>query len=360
MTLKQLVSKLVKSKTTSDRPEEIKKCFDFIRTQLEKHSNVYIRDYLRNGKQSLVASFSKSKKFDCILVGHLDVVPAEDAAFEPRIEDDRLYGRGTSDMKGPDAAMILAFLKMAEMDDPPDIALMLTGDEEVGGFDGVKYMVEEGYKADCVVVPDGGDNFEIVLAEKGVYHAKITAKGKTAHGSRPWLGENAIEKLIGVYKRLKTEFPLPKGKDRWGPTLNLGKIKGGDAANKVPDSAYMHLDIRYTEKFTKADIRKKVKKVIQGASNVDMKELVTGACMHTDAHNEYLQKFKEIAEEKIGKEVKLVKEHGASDARFFSEKGVPVIICKPVSSPAHIDGEWIDLESLKTYQEIVEEFIISR
>jgi len=354
--MKKLLEQLIQFESDKDHPKEIEKSFLFVENYLKK-AGLKTKIYTFNGKFSLVAATKLKKHYQYILNGHLDVVPANyPNAFQPLIKENRLFGRGTSDMKGTVASMIEVIC------DPDlkniDVAIMLNSDEETGGFDGVNYLVnKEGYSCDCVIVPDGGDNFELVLAEKGVLHIKISASGIAAHGSRPWLGENAIEKLISVFQEIKTNLPETKPENRWLPTVNLGKINGGDAINKVPSLAEMFLDFRYPQRKQRITILNLIKKVIKSKKNVIFEIISDGEVLETPPNNPYIKKALNIAKS-AGINLKTVNEHGASDGRFFSAKGIPVLMFKPICSPAHVDNEWVDLESLKKFSEVLKEFLL--
>ena len=348
----ELVCELVRIRSTEDRLDELQKVVDFVEERL-KHPNLLIHRYEHNGKPSLVATFHETKWPKVMFVGHLDVVEGEDEQFEPRIEGDRIYGRGVIDMKGPDAVMIQLFFDLAKEGIKPDIGLMLTTDEEVGSKDGVEYLLKhEGWGADFAIIPDSGGTFEIVYKGKGVLHLKAIAKGKASHGSRPWLGHNAIDSLIDFYTELKNMFPKePCGiPDHWHHTLNLGKINGGKVVNQVPDYAEMHLDIRFIEPWTSESMFNHIKKIADRHS-VGLEVVSRGELVATDPNHPYVQAFKKAAEHVLGRQLKLVVEHGATDGRFFAEKKIQNIVTCSEGGGAHSPNEWASISSyLKLYQ----------
>lgn len=355
--MKELLSRLIKFKSDKNHPQEIKKCFDFIVNDLKK-AGFKVKTYSSKGKPSLIAAKKLKKYYQYILNGHLDVVPTDyPNAFKPTVKASRLYGRGASDMKGVDAAMI-ELIKDKDLKNV-DLALMLTSDEELGGLDGVSYLLnKKEYSCDCVIVPDGGNNFHLTLTEKGVIHVKLTAKGKAAHGSQPWLGENAIEKLISVYQKIKKKIPDTTAKNRWLPTVSLGKLVGGDATNKVPSYAEMYLDFRFPKKNQGKEILDLIDKTIKKFKKVSYQIPSEGTIMTTSKNNQYVKKIIQLAKkEKVN--LKISKAHGASDGRFFSAKGIPVIMFSPVSSQAHVDNEWVDLKSLNRFYNLVKKFLLN-
>jgi len=355
--MRQLLQKLITFESDKNHPEEIKKCFDFVTGYL-RESGIKVKTYQSHGKLSLIASRTLKKHYQYILCGHLDVVPANyKNAFKPMIRGSRLYGRGASDMKGVNSAMIKLLLDKSLKN--TDLALMLTGDEEVGGFDGINYLLnKKSYGCDCVIVPDGGTSFNLVLAEKAVMLIKITSKGKAAHGSRPWLGENAIEKLVLIYQEIKNNMPKADKKNFWEPTVNLGKLNSGDAANKVPSSAEMFLDFRYPKKEQKNMILNLIKKAVIKQLKTNYQIETEGELMTTPKNNPYIKKIINTAK-KQGINLKIKKECGASDGRFFSSQGIPVLMFAPKASNAHIDNEWIDLNSLDKFYHLLKSFLLN-
>jgi len=303
-----------------------------------------------------VVSFKTNTEEPALLLnGHLDVVPAKPEDFRPYQKDNRIYGRGSGDMKAACAVMIEIMKKMASEERPPSLGLMLTTDEEIGGFNGVGYLVEtRGYRPELALIPDGGRNLAtLAVNEKGVLHLKLKAFGKAAHGSRPFLGENAVDKLIGTYQELRKFIPQLR-EQKWQNTMNLGKIQGGEATNKVPDYAEMDLDIRFVGKEDKDKILRQVREVTS-----DFEILAQGPPFVQDENDHFIKDYQRIAEEVLGQELSLYRSEGASDARFFSEVGVPVISTKINCDNIHAEREWVDIDSMERFYDIVLAFVRS-
>lgn len=356
----ELLADLIRFQSTMENPKELERIADYVeKLFIEYHP--FIRRYKKGNKPSLFITFYDTLKPFVLFVGHLDVVEADPDQFEPRIEGNRLFARGALDMKGPDAVMVQTFLDLAEEGPPyPDVGLMLTTDEEVGSENGVAYLVrEENYGAQFAVIPDGGQNFDLIVEEKGAFHAIFRAKGKAAHGSRPWDGDNAIDTLLRLYENVKKDFPKePCGDpEHWHNTLNLGKIKGGDAINRVPDSAEMGLDVRFVAPWTVERMKDYFEGKVHQMQNVEMSILSVGEVVKTPIDHPLLIKYKATAEKVLGRKVPFSKEHGATDGRYFAEKGVPVVITYPVGGNIHAKNEWVNLDSLETLYTIFREFI---
>ncbi len=159
-------------------------------------------------KPNIVARIKGKGKKKVIWVGHLDVVPEgkpENWTYPPysgTIADGCVWGRGSSDMKGACAAAIVSARILNEMKDVPNtVEFWFTADEEIGGGAGARWLAETGrFKGDVCVIGDGNGGGpeapSIDLGCKGGAGVKLIAKGQTAHGSTPYLGDNAIKKLI--------------------------------------------------------------------------------------------------------------------------------------------------------------------
>ncbi len=354
MKLEELTARLIEFKSTKEHPEELANIIDFVSAYLG--DGFFKQKFERNGKHSMVVSLQEGRHAKIMFVGHLDVVEGEEIQFHPIIEGDKLFGRGALDMKGPDAVMIELFKELKNTRLP--ISLMLTTDEEIGSKDGVEYLLkEEGFSADFAVIPDGGENFDLIIKGKGVAHFHVEATGASVHGSRPWEGDNAIDKLIDFYKELKEYFPKEPCGDpqHWHNTINLGVLKGGEAPNIVPDKAEMELDIRFVEPWT---VSKMHSFVLEKAGNKVKVELLSyGEVVSTPEDHPMVQKFKKSVEEVLGRPAKFAVEHGATDGRFFSEKGIPTIITYPVGGNIHGKDEWVSIKSLYQLFEIFKRFL---
>ncbi len=351
----ELTKKLVEFKTTSENSDELERVVDFVEDRY-KNKEVFVKRYEKNKKPSLIVTFQKTKKPKIFLNGHLDVVDAPEEDFTPKIKGNRLYGRGTADMKGPVAIMLLAFEYFLKQEKKPSLGLLLTCDEEIGSKDGLEYLLKkEKYSAKLVINPDGGQNIlNIINKSKGLLHLRIESKGKSAHGSMIWLGENALDKLISGYTKLAKIFPKPNKKNLWKPTLNLGILRGGEVVNKVPDRAEMFLDIRVTENENVQNILLKVKKAFVGCR---VEILSKSDLFHTSEKNLYIKRYVEILDEDLKAKPKFVCEHGGLDARYFAQKNIPVIVNQPRCGNIHGENEWIDIKSMNEYYNVLVKYI---
>lgn len=343
----ELTKDLVEFKTVKGHDKEFEKAFSYIENYFED-SDYTVYTHRINGFESKVISTVEDPEI--ILHGHIDVVDAkEKKMFNPKVEDEKIYGRGAADMKSGLAAL-MCVLKNTE---PPSVGLMVTSDEEIGGFNGAKPLSKE-YNPNFVISaePNNTESYmEIIAKQKGVVRAEIISEGKNAHGSRPWNGENAAEKLWEKYSKLKKNFSTEK--ENWGTTVNLGNFNAGGAANVVPDKASAKLDIRYTQSYTPEEI----KDDIENIEGLKCEFNAVDPMLNTNKDNSFVQILKEASEEAIGESVAVSKKEPASDVRHFSENGVPGVVFGPEGYHVHENGEYAVISSFKDFYDSINLFL---
>lgn len=191
-----------------------------------------------------VAAITASKgRGGVLLNGHLDTVPVGSGWTRKQAtwEGDLLYGRGTADMKAGCAAALAAARLLIDRRVP--FSLLLTTDEETS-MDGAKRLASSSLVRDAaaIVVAEPTD-LKVIASEKGILWYRATVLGRSAHGSAPHLGDNAVYRMARVLPRLE---PLGNPSDPLSQvTVNLGRIRGGSAPNVVADACTVDLDVRY-------------------------------------------------------------------------------------------------------------------
>ena len=218
-------------------------------------------------------------KKSLVLSGHMDTVPLGDIPwdyepFDAKEVNGCLYGRGTSDMKSGLAAMTMAMIEIAKskVTLEGDLVLAATAGEEVDCL-GAKAMIKDGVLNDTGAMIIGEpSNGEVFVCHKGALWIEIISYGKTAHGSMPDQGINAINNMIVFINALYSKFKFKYKEDPMlgGPTINLGTISGGVRTNVVPDMCRLQIDIRTVPGQNHQEILSDVKnllKEIEAASN---------------------------------------------------------------------------------------------
>ena len=348
--LVDLTKSLVRFKSMLSRPDEIHKCIDFIEGFL-KDAGATCKRIECDGVPS-IAALPKTDFAPVLLMSHIDVVDAPDELFEPVEKNGKLYGRGSFDDKYAAALSMILFrehLSKARKEgrgqgDLP-LGILITGDEEAGGFKGAKEALKT-IRTDFCIALDGGNVRKIVTKEKGVLRLKLISRGKAAHGSRPWLGENAIEKLFEDYQVIKSFF-RDEDPEHWHRTINFGLIHAGKSVNQVPDVAEAVFDIRYTEKDDVDGLVNQMRQKIKGELLMELKEP-----LFLGGESPYLDLLLAIS-----KGTTLGFEHGASDARFLQEHGMPGIVWGPDGDlTAHAYDEHVNLDSFYELYGILDMF----
>jgi succinyl-diaminopimelate desuccinylase len=301
-------------------------------------------------------------------IGHIDTVPLGKVAwskdpFGGEIVGDRLYGRGTSDMKASIAAFVVAAIRNAASL-PPDagLVLVLAAGEETG-CEGSLHLASLGIsfgRLAGVIVGEPTDNYPLV-GHKGALWLKATIKGVAAHGSMPHAGVNAVRKGAEVVTRLDgfTDGRSPHAV-LGAPTINVGTFHGGENINSVPDWAEVGIDIRTTPGMDHDETRREVAQLL----HPHVHELSVRASMGhvwTDSDAPWVQEVFALVEQITGERPN---ERGAtyfSDASALQQaiNGAPTIILGPGEPKmAHQTDEYCAVsrivQAVTLYEQIME------
>lgn len=341
----EILKKLLKYETINGKDTELSNAFDYIKSIISE--KLIVKEYEFNKKKSLVISNIDTYNYDVIFCVHVDVVPIDKFVFSE--DKDNIYGRGTIDMKGQVASCICL---MNHIKINKKVALFITSDEEIDGNCTVELL--KIYDSKFAIVPDGGQNFELIQEEKGLLQLKLSINTKSAHSSQPFNGINAITSLTNLYNKLLEKYPLPINNDDYVTSINLSMINGGDALNKVPSNATMFLDIRFTSQKIKEEIINSIKKFNK---NIKIEILLDGSDFKTNLNNNYVKKYIESSEKILQKKINIVKCNSTSDAVYFYEKNVPTIIMNPIGGNPHCNNEYVNKESLYSLYKIYIEFL---
>ena len=346
-----LTRELIRFRSVHTDPAEIIRCAEFVQAFLSAHG-IGFRRFDSAGVPSILVT-PQGDYAPVLLMAHIDVVDGPEAIFEPREKDGRLYGRGSVDDKYAVALALVLLRRQLERlraagRDQSDLSfgVLITGDEEIGGANGAGHVLAK-IKTDFGIALDGGGLDKIVVKEKGLLRLRLVARGRAAHGSRPWLGENAIENLMADYDRLKLFFQV-SAPEHWHRSLNLGVISGGRAVNQVPDRAEALLDIRFTEEDDVDRLLAEMAAAVRGELVVERRDpLFLGG---RSPHLETL-----LA---LSPGTRIGAEHGASDARYLSARGIPGIVWGADGDRSqHADDEHVDIRSVQRLFAVLDDFL---
>jgi succinyl-diaminopimelate desuccinylase len=346
-----LTEKLIAYDTS--KPEEIRLAAGFVKGWLDAREietrQIGVRDL-----PVTIAEIGPAEGTTVILHGHLDVVPGRPGQFEPRLDGEKLIGRGAYDMKGALAAMLLAMHDLRD-NAPVRVRLGVVPDEESEEEveRGSDLLVDDGVVGDFAITGEPTD-MHIGVQAKGVLAMRLEVSGHAAHGSTPWMGDNAILRAIDVFRTIES-LPFARQSselfDR--PSINLGRILGGDALNKVPDTCIIDVDIRYLPEQDPHAILEEVREM-PGAEVVS--SFLRPPAL-VDADSAFVRALSDAAAPYHRTEVLSVGRDGASDAVSFLRAGIPAVEFGPVGGGHHGPDEWVSVASLASYRRAIVEFI---
>ncbi|MFH1268773.1 MAG: M20 family metallopeptidase [Planctomycetota bacterium] len=306
---------------------------------------------------------------------HQDTVPVGGMTIEPwtpRVEDGRLYGRGSCDVKGGMTAMLAAVTRLAEERPAgmPTVVMACTVNEEYGFsgasaltglFDGQPGGIIPGAPDAAVVAEPTG--LDVVVAHKGVVRWRCHARGRAGHSSQPEAGENAIYRMaraLGAIQRYQREIIGGLGSHPLcGPaTVSVGTIRGGVSVNTIPSLCTIEIDRRLPpgEGPQKA-YRHLVEHLARGA-DLDFPlehdpPYMQGLPLSDEDNGPLAERLAGIAAEVAG-DCRRVGVPYSTDGAFISSAGVPTVVFGPgFIEQAHTDDEWLPLDQLDAAAEIL-------
>jgi len=285
----------------------------------------------------------------------MDVVPAEASQFEPKVEGERLIGRGAYDMKAALAAMMLAMPVPGKEPEGLRVVLGIVSDEESEEDKdrGSDYLVGSGIKGEFAITGEPTD-MHVGVAAKGVLAVRLGVAGRAAHGSTPWLGDNAVLRAVDLFRGIES-LPFARESselfDR--PSINLGRIWGGDALNKVPDHCVIDVDIRYLPHQDPDEILA----AIRGLDPASLETIFALPPIDSGTGNPWVKSLIAVADSHHDGTSVSVGRDGASDAVSFIRVGIPAVEFGPTGMGHHGPEEWVSIPSLNAYLETLREYL---
>jgi acetylornithine deacetylase len=282
-----------------------------------------------------------------LLNAHLDTVGTEAMAapFEARVEDGRLYGRGSYDMKGALAAAMLALSDAARLGLAGDVILAAVADEEVASL-GTEAVLER-VSADAAIVCEPTE-LQLAIAHRGFAGFEIETHGVAAHGSRPDLGVDAIAKMGHVLVALE-ELDRRLQAGRRHPLVGSGSlhaslIEGGQEFSSYPERCLLTGERRTLPGETAAEIEADLR---AAAGDAEVRLLVSREPFEVDEGHELVRA--------VGAAAGTSGVIGVpfwTDAALVAAAGIPTVLFGPAGEGAHAAVEWVDVRSLDRCREV--------
>jgi succinyl-diaminopimelate desuccinylase len=314
------------------------------------------------GRTSLIATIGGADaRAPICFTGHIDTVPLGAAkwsrdAFAGESDGDRLYGRGSTDMKSGIAAFVIAAIELApHLPRGPGVVLVITAGEEIG-CEGAKYLADRKLlgRAGAIVVAEPTANYPYV-GHKGLAWFEIETEGVTAHGSMPEVGDNAIVKMARVISDLETfRFPVDSHAVMGKPTLNVGTIHGGLNTNSVPDEARITIDTRTVPGIDHVHLCKSLQALV-APRGAHVRQIVDTPSLYTEPSNEWVQEVFEMCTPLLGgrptPKTITFSTDGSDLKRGFG--GPPALILGPGEPTlAHQTDEWCSMNRIEESTEL--------
>ncbi len=353
----ETVEQLISFKTTPSNFDEFEKAVNYIEKYFSKTS-VSIEKHQFNKFPALFISTTGLKHASIMLQAHVDVVDGNDSQFTPYIKDGKMYGRGTSDMKGFVSVAMKLIKEFASKTAECNLALLLTFDEEIGSENGAKQMAELGYTGDLIINGDAGYNYAVIYGEKGILKIVLRVEATPGRHPYPWEGRNAFELLNEDYNSIISLFPknsVATKDDNWYTTYSIYDIKVENKNMYPPHYAEAKMNFYFTEALQVDDFLELVKSRVKYCS-VEKFRASDRVFIAKDSSNITL--LHEIMSNHFRRDIAIRTENGSSDARFYAHKNIPIAIIKPVGNDMHGENECLDVEELLPFYYSLKEFVL--
>ncbi len=346
----ELLQKMMACKPLSSAPAAVNNVTDILRDYLNA-AGLFTEIKSFEDRNILYAATVADRNVDVLLNAHLDVVPAEhDDAFILKKQDGWYFGRGTCDCLG-NAVVTVNALILAN--GKASAGAFFSTDEETGGQTTVA-MLQHGYRArKAILVMDASDYYTVATAQKGVLNLRLQATGKACHSAEPWKGENAIDKLIDGYLKIRQLFKPVLPPDEWHNTLAATIINAGSVSNRVPDLAEMTLNIRYTERTDATRLLKDIENV----SNLNISCDMSCPPVHCNPDAPVIQHLLDHFERGLGRALTVKKLNGATDARHFVDMNLPIALLGIPGYDPHGAAERIEVKGFELFPQVLATFL---
>ena len=303
------------------------------------------------GRPNAVAETGNGNGRTIVFCAHLDTVATNGMTippFEPRVEGNRVYGRGAYDMKGSAAALMSAAAALAAEDLPGRVLVSLVSDEEYASIGAQDFVKRHQAHACIVTEPSEG---RLILAHKGFVWADIVTTGRAAHGSRWDLGVSAIGKMGRIIAALE-QFDQQVLRHRTYPLVGSASqhcaiIQGGAGLSTYSEKCTVQIERRTLPGETPEQVLQEVAGVVQSTGEqADITLKLDRPPLTCDRAAPIVACVRDAARAVTGKPPE---EAGVSywmDAALFAEAGIPTVNYGPAGAGAHEAVEWVDLDSV--------------
>lgn len=332
----------------------------------------FARDYLTSrgirawveeaapGRPNAVAEIGDGNGPTLVFCAHLDTVGTAGMTippFEPRVEGDRVYGRGSYDMKGSVAAVMAAAVALSRSGLPGRLLVALVADEEYASV-GAQDFIRR-HPADACILAEPSEG-KLILGHKGFVWAEIVARGRAAHGSRWDLGVSAIGKMariVAELERFDRETLRKRNHPLVGPaSMHCALIHGGSGLSTYAPECRLQAERRTLPGETPEQVVRELEEAVRRAGEeAEVRGFFDRPPLLCDRETPVARCLRDAVETVTGS---APEEAGVAywmDAALFAEAGIPAVNYGPSGAGAHEAVEWVDLKSVLACARILTE-----
>jgi acetylornithine deacetylase len=323
----------------------------------------------RPGRPSVVAIARGSGGGRSLMLnGHLDTVTLagyDGDPLEARVEDGKLFGRGSYDMKSGVAAAMVAAAHVATQPHRGDIMLALVADEEYASTGTAEVL--EHFSSDGAIVIEPSE-LEVTLAHKGFSWFDVTIEGRAAHGSRPDLGVDAITKagaFLVALDELATRLASNPSHELMGAaSVHASTIRGGEERSSYPAECTVAIEWRTLPGQDAACVEGELRSLLDTIASDDpnfryrLQRGLERAPFEADRESDLVRATLRIVEEVTGNVPMIRGEPFWTDCALYAERGIPVVLFGAAGAGAHAATEWVSLTSVDTVTRVLSDLIL--
>jgi succinyl-diaminopimelate desuccinylase len=379
----KILTDLIAINTVADHEEQVAKYLSQLFDQYGIDNQIVPQV---DGRSNLVASVGNSSGPTLVLAGHEDTVDENNVSgwthspFTPTVVGNRLYGRGTTDMKAGLAAQAIALIELHTSKVPlaGQVKFLATISEELTQG-GAHFLSEKGYVdgANAIIIgePSGkvtehGEQQSLGYAHKGALIYTIKSIGKAAHSSTPDLGIDAIDNLINYRQAEKKFFAGLTAHDvDLGSTIYTPDVfHGGNQVNSIPDFAFEKVMVRTIPQITNNELISHLESLVdtfnqKAGYQLELKVNFSGNPVKNDPQDRLIQLTQQIAQTELHQSIPLMTFAGGTDASQFTQRNphLSVAVFGPGNNTAHQTDEYVELSSyykfIDLYQHIAQAYL---
>ncbi len=347
---------------------------DYIESVLRRAGIDCERQKVFEGRENVVgvihASGGAARGGGLMFNSHMDTVPVANMAidpFDPVVRDGRVYGRGACDAKGPIAAMLAAVTAYAESRERPATVVFAAMADEEFAFSGAWKLIEREWPVSACVVGEP-TRLALIVAHKGVARWHVRVKGRSAHGATPQLGRSAIydgaRVCLGLEAHARELASRTPHALLGAPSLNVGRVAGGQSVNVVPDLCEFEVERRLLPgedgRAAVRDCEASVRALAGEGVELEFEEpYLVDPALDTPETATVARAVRRAHLEEFGADCEVTGAHYGTDGSKLAGVGIETVVCGPGDiAHAHTKDEYIEVEqverAVRLYTRVIE------